>query len=119
MEKQRTAARTRVGSTAVSKCRREAYADIEPALLERFTQVPNQVLFRTDLSHGAKLVWMALAAHRWDGRSPYPSQARLARLLGMTRQTINGLVKELKLKGLVEVRGSNCRRTREYVLHPT
>jgi len=97
--------------------KRDLYGGIEKALLQRFTKVPNTVLFRQDLSPGAKLTWIALKAHQWNEQSPFPSQQRLAAALAKTRQRVSADLKELKTKGLVQVQRQGSRRTAQYELY--
>ena len=94
----------------------DPYGGMEKKLLGRFTQVPNTILFRHDLSAGAKLVWMVLKAHKWNEQSPFPSQERVGAGLGVTRQSVSIYIKELKTKGLIRVRRQGSRRTAEYDL---
>ena len=66
-----------------------------------FTQVPNAVLRAKKLSMGAKMTYAALLSYAWNDDYCFPGQQRLADDIGVSRQTANEYIQELKRKGYV------------------
>ena len=50
----------------------------DPTLAAGFTQIPNALLRRADISQGAKVVYMMLLSYAWQEGSCFPGQERLA-----------------------------------------
>ena len=68
-----------------------------------FTQVPNAILRTGKLSMGAKMTYAALLSYAWHDDFCFPGQQRLADDIGVSRQTANEYVQELKRKGYVAI----------------
>lgn len=72
--------------------------------LSGFTQVPNAVLRSNEISSGAKLVYALLLSYAWHNDYCFPGQERLARDIGIARQSVNTHVKELERKGFIRIK---------------
>jgi biotin operon repressor len=68
-----------------------------------FTQVPNHVLESKEVSPGAKLSYAMLLKYAWQNNYCFPGQDRLADDMGVTRQSANAYLKELKTKGFIAI----------------
>lgn len=90
---------------------------IEDDLLrEGFTQVPNLLLKRTDISHGAKIAYAMLLSYAWGSEKCFPGQARLAADLGVERKAVIRYLQELKDKGIITVTRRGMGKTNVYKL---
>ena len=81
-----------------------------------FTMVPNSILRAKKLSPGAKLAYSGLLSYAWEKDNCFPGQDRLGEDLGVTRQTVNEYIKELRTKGLIRVRRRGQGRSNLYEL---
>ena len=72
--------------------------------LSGFTQVPNAVLKSQEISAGAKLVYASLLSYAWNNDYCFPGQDRMAKDIGIARQTVNVHVKELERKGFIKIK---------------
>lgn len=68
-----------------------------------FTQVPNAILRATEISQGAKLVYVMLLSYAWHNNSCFPGQDRLATDLSISRQSVNTHIKDLERKRYIKV----------------
>ncbi len=68
-----------------------------------FTQVPNHVLRSSELSPGAKLTYAMLLSYAWNNDYCFPGQERLAQDMGITRQSANTHIQELRAKKFIKV----------------
>lgn len=68
-----------------------------------FTQVPNAILRSKKLSMGAKMAYAALLSYAWQNDFCFPGQQRLGDDIGVTRQTANEYLQELKAKRFIKV----------------
>jgi len=89
----------------------------DPTLAAGFTQIPNQILRRPDLSAGAKLTYMMLLSYAWQHDRCFPGQERLATDMGASERSIRTYLKELQECGLISVRRRGLNLTNLYVLH--
>jgi hypothetical protein len=89
----------------------------DEALAHGFTQIPNLVLRRPDLSPGAKLTYMVLLSYAWQSDSCYPGQDRLAHDMGVTERSVYTYLKQLQELKLVSVLRRGLNQTNVYVLH--
>jgi hypothetical protein len=81
-----------------------------------FTQVPNAILRTGTLSMGAKMPGPALLSYAWHDDFCFPGQQRLADDIGVSRQTANEYVQELKRKGYVAITRKGQGRPNVYEL---
>jgi hypothetical protein len=89
----------------------------DETLAAGFTQIPNAVLRRADLSAGAKLTYMMLLSYAWQADSCYPGQDRLAADMGVSERSVITYLKQLSESGLVSIRRRGLGLTNVYVLH--
>ena len=89
----------------------------DETLAAGFTQIPNLVLRRPDLSPGAKLTYMVLLSYAWQSDSCYPGQDRLAGDMGVSERSVITYLKQLSESGLVTIRRRGLGMTNVYVLH--
>ncbi len=68
-----------------------------------FTQVPNAILRSKEISPGAKLAYSGLLSYAWEKDNCFPGQDKLGTDIGVTRQTVNEYIKELRTKGFIRV----------------
>jgi biotin operon repressor len=81
-----------------------------------FTQVPNAILRSKKISPGAKLAYAALISYAWNNDHCFPGQETLGNDIGVTRQTANEYIKELRTKGFVKVTRRGQGRSNIYEL---
>ena len=72
--------------------------------LSGFTQVPNAVLRSDKIGPGAKLAYTMLLSYAWHNDYCFPGQDRLARDIGVSRQSVNTHVKELERQGFIKIK---------------
>lgn len=88
----------------------------DEVLSEGFTQVPNILLKRVDISHGAKIAYALLLSYAWGKDRCFPGQDALARDMGVERKAVIRYLKELKDQGIVTVQRRGMGRTNIYTL---
>ena len=81
-----------------------------------FSQVPNAILRSKKISPGAKLAYSALISYAWNNDFCFPGQDRLGKDIGVTRQTANEYIGELRRKGFVNVTRRGQGRSNLYEL---
>jgi len=84
-----------------------------------FTQVPNFILTKNDISVGAKLSYAMLLKYAWDNDACFPGQAKLAVDMGAAERSIRTYLKELETAGLLEIKQRGLGKTNLYRLHLT
>jgi Helix-turn-helix domain len=89
----------------------------DETLAAGFTQIPNLVLRRSDLSPGAKLTYMVLLSYAWQEDHAYPGQDRLATDMGVSERSVITYLKQLQESGLITIRRRGLGMTNVYVLH--
>lgn len=67
-----------------------------------FGIVDKNILFNTELSRDARLIYTILAAYADDKRSCFPSIHTLMKVLGMSKSTFYKHMTQLEKKGIVE-----------------
>ncbi|WP_299632347.1 helix-turn-helix domain-containing protein [uncultured Roseobacter sp.] len=82
-----------------------------------FTQVPNAILKSDGISAGAKLVYALLLSYAWHNDFCFPGQERLAKDIGISRQSVNTHVKELERKGFIVIKRRGQGRANLYELN--
>jgi hypothetical protein len=91
----------------------------DPVTRHGFTQVPNFILTKQDLSVGAKLSYAMLLKYAWDNDACFPGQATLANDMGAAERSIRTYLKELEAGGLLEIVQRGLGKTNLYRLHLT
>ncbi len=84
-----------------------------------FTQVPNHVLESGMISPGAKLTYAMLLKYAWQNDFCFPGQERLAKDMGVTRQSVNTYVKELEKKEFIKIKRQGQGKPNIYTLKLT
>lgn len=88
----------------------------DPATRFGFTQVPNFILTKGDISVGAKLAYAMLLKYAWDDDACFPGQARLATDMGSGERSVRRYLDELEKVGLLEIVQRGLGKTNLYRL---
>lgn len=88
----------------------------DEALQGGFTQIPNAILRRPDLSTGAKLTYMVLMSFAWQADQCFPGQEALAEAMGVTDRSVRTYVDQLVESGLVRIEKRGQGHTNVYHL---
>jgi hypothetical protein len=91
----------------------------DPVTLHGFTQVPNYILTKKELSVGAKLAYAMLLKYAWGDDACFPGQLKLAEDLGAAERSIRSYLKELETTGLLEIKQRGLGKTNLYRLFLT
>ena len=91
----------------------------DPVTRNGFTQVPNFILTKPDLSFGAKLAYAMLLKYAWGDDACFPGQAKLATHMGAGERSVRTYLKELETAGLLEIKQRGLGRTNLYRLFLT
>jgi hypothetical protein len=89
----------------------------DPVTRHGFTQVPNSILTKKELSVGAKLAYAMLLKYAWDANGCFPGQARLAADMGSGERSVRRYLEELEGSGLLEIVQRGLGKTNFYRLH--
>ncbi len=84
-----------------------------------FTQVPNFILTKKDISVGAKLAYAMLLKYAWANDACFPGQITLAQDMGAAERSVRTYLKELETAELLEIKQRGLRKTNLYQLHLT
>ena len=84
-----------------------------------FTQVPNFILTKEDISVGAKLAYTMLLKYAWSNDACFPGQVTLAKDMGATDRSVRTYLKELEAAELLEIKQRGLGKTNLYRLHLT
>jgi Helix-turn-helix domain len=84
-----------------------------------FTQVPNFLLTKNDISVGAKLAYAMLLKYAWNNDACFPGQVKLAEDMGATDRSVRTYLKELATAELLEITQRGLGKTNLYRLHLT
>jgi hypothetical protein len=84
-----------------------------------FTQVPNFILTKKDISVGAKLAYAMLLKYAWNNDACFPGQVRLAEDMGAAERSVRTYLKELETAELLEIKQRGLGKTNLYRLHLT
>jgi len=84
-----------------------------------FTQVPNFLLTKQELSVGAKLAYAMLLKYAWGDDACFPGQVRLAEDMGAAERSVRTYLKELQSSGLLEIEQRGLGKTNLYKLYLT
>src|SRR6202043_3398144 len=91
----------------------------DPVTQYGFTQVPNFILTKEDISVGAKLAYAMLLKYSWYDDGCFPGQATLAQDMGAGERSIRTYLKELESADLLEITQRGLGKTNLYRLHVT
>jgi len=86
----------------------------DEALKHGFTQLPNYVLKNPKLSFGARLTYAVLLSYAWQDDFCFPAQEKLGEDLGVSRQSINKFLNELKAGKLIDWKRQGLNRPNIY-----
>jgi Helix-turn-helix domain len=91
----------------------------DPVTRHGFTQVPNFVLTKTDISVGAKLTYAMLLKYAWSEDACFPGQTKLAEDMGCGERSVRRYLDELEKVELLEIVQRGLGKTNLYRLHLT
>jgi Helix-turn-helix domain len=91
----------------------------DPVTRHGFTQVPNFILTKKDISVGAKLAYAMLLKYAWGDDACFPGQVKLADDMGATDRSVRTYLKELEAAGALEVIQRGLGKTNVYRLYLT
>lgn len=91
----------------------------DPVTRHGFTQVPNFILTKKELSVGAKLAYAMLLKYAWADNACFPGQLKLAEDMGAGERSVRTYLKELETVGLLEIKQRGLGRTNIYRLFLT
>jgi hypothetical protein len=89
----------------------------DPVVQGGFTQIPNFILEKPDLSLGAKVTYAMFLRYAWHNDFVYPGLDRLAQALGVTPGRISQFTKELSGCGLIEITRRGLGKTNLYKIN--
>src|SRR3984893_13545608 len=75
----------------------------DPITRHGFTQVPNFILTKSDISVGAKLAYAMLLKYAWADDACFPGQATLATDMGSGERSVRRYLEELEKAALLEI----------------
>lgn len=108
-----------IGNRLAEIARNIEIVGADPITLHGFTQVPNFVLTKKELSVGAKLAYAMLLKYAWGDDACFPGQIKLAEDLGAAERSIRSYLKELETTGLLEIKQRGLGKTNLYRLFMT
>src|SRR5947209_14150926 len=91
----------------------------DPVTRHGFTQVPNFILTKKDVSVGGKLAYAMLLKYAWDNDACFPGQVKLAEDMGAGERSVRTYLKELEAAGLLEITQRGLGKTNLYRLQVT
>src|SRR5947208_11874316 len=83
----------------------------DPVTRHGFTQVPNFILTKKDISVGAKLTYAMLLKYAWQDDACFPGQVKLAGDMGATDRSVRTYLNELETAELLEVQQRGLGKT--------
>ena len=78
----------RIGDILKEKERNIEIVGADPVTRHGFTQVPNFILTKNELSVGAKLAYAMLLKYAWDNGACFPGQVKLAEDMGAGERSV-------------------------------
>lgn len=84
-----------------------------------FTQVPNFILTKSDISVGAKLAYAMLLKYAWGDDACFPGQTKLAVDMGSGERSVRRYLEELEKASLLEIIQRGLGKTNLYRLFLT
>jgi hypothetical protein len=91
----------------------------DPVTRHGFTQVPNLILTKKELSVGAKLAYAMLLKYAWADDACFPGQTRLASDMGSGERSVRRYLEELEKAGSLEIVQRGLGKTNLYRLFQT
>src|ERR1017187_6352390 len=91
----------------------------DPITRHGFTQVPNFVLTKKEISVGAKLAYAMLLKYAWGDNACFPGQLKLADDMGAGERSVRTYLKELETANILEIKQRGLGKTNLYRLHVT
>ncbi len=91
----------------------------DPVTRYGFTQVPNFILTKKELSVGAKLAYAMLLKYAWADDACFPGQLKLAEDMGAGERSVRTYLKELEAASLLEITQRGLGKTNIYRLFLT
>ena len=91
----------------------------DPVTRQGFTQVPNFILTKNDVSVGAKLAYAMLLKYAWGDDACFPGQTKLAIDMGSGERSVRRYLEELEKSGLLEIVQRGLGKTNLYRLFLT
>ena len=91
----------------------------DPITRHGFTQVPNFILTKKELSVGAKLAYAMLLKYAWGDDACFPGQVKLADDMGAAERSVRTYLKELETADLLEIEQRGLGKTNLYKLYLT
>jgi hypothetical protein len=91
----------------------------DPVTRHGFTQVPNFILTKADISVGAKLAYAMLLKYAWGDGACFPGQTKLANDMGSGERSVRRYLDELETVGLLEIVQRGLGKTNLYRLFLT
>src|ERR1700686_5441683 len=91
----------------------------DPITRHGFTQVPNFILTKKEISVGAKLAYAMLLKYAWGDDACFPGQLKLAEDSGAAERSVRTYLKELESAGLLEIAQRGLGKTNLYRLYLT
>jgi hypothetical protein len=91
----------------------------DPITRHGFTQVPNFILTKKDISVGAKLAYAMLLKYAWGDDACFPGQLKLADDMGAGERSVRTYLKELETAKLLEIKQRGLGKTNLYRLFLT
>src|SRR5215210_7944162 len=88
----------------------------DPVTRHGFTQVPNVILTKKELSVGAKLAYAMLLKYAWGDEACFPGQTKLAEDMGSGERSVRTYLKELEAAGILEITQRGLGKTNLYKL---
>lgn len=91
----------------------------DPVTRHGFTQVPNFILTKKELTVGAKLAYAMLLKYAWADDACFPGQLKLTDDMGAGERSVRTYLKELETAGLLEITQRRLGKTNLYRLFLT
>jgi hypothetical protein len=108
-----------IGGRLANIARNIEIVGADPVTRHGFTQVPNFILTKNDISVGAKLAYAMLLKYAWGEDACYPGQLKLAEDMGGGERSVRRYLDELEQAGLLEIEQRGLGKTNYYRLHLT
>ena len=108
-----------IGGRLTDLARNIEIVGADPITRHGFTQVPNFILTKGDISVGAKLAYAMLLKYSWGDDACFQGQIKLANDMGAAERSVRTYLKELESAGLLEIAQRGLGKTNLYRLYLT